>query len=173
MRRIRIFIGCAAIIICIIGCSSWRETEIKRFPISTLDGIITKSGVELDKKISSDGKGSLRLTVTGPTVIRLFELEITNIENARLIFRAQVRTQNLDGRAYLEMLCHFPDNQVLYSRGRTTPITGTMNWTKEETVFYVAKGVKPDKVKLNLIVKGKGTIWIDDVRLLKGPLRSK
>ncbi len=173
MSRVSLSIKCAAIIICILGCSSRRETEVKRFPIESLDGIITKSGVELDKKISSDGNGSLRITVAGPTVIHLFEVGITNIENARLIFRAQVRTENLDGRAYLEMLCHFPDNQELFSHGRTVPMTGSINWTKEETVFYLAKGSKPDKVKLNLIINGKGTIWIDDVRLLKGPLKSK
>jgi hypothetical protein len=31
-------------------------------------------------------------------------------------------------------------------------------------------GENPDNVKLNFVVNGTGTIWIDDIRLLKGPL---
>jgi hypothetical protein len=35
----------------------------------------------------------------------------------------------------------------------------------------VKKGENPDNVKLNLVINGKGTPWIDDIRLLKAPLR--
>jgi len=38
-----------------------------------------------------------------------------------------------------------------------------------ETPFFFKKGENPDNIKLNLIIKGKGTVWIDDIRLLKGP----
>jgi len=30
--------------------------ELKRFPIDSLEGIITQSGVEFDKEVSSDGR---------------------------------------------------------------------------------------------------------------------
>jgi hypothetical protein len=172
VSRIRFLIKCA-MFICIAGCFGNREVELKRFPTDSLNGIITQSGVQIDKKISSDGNGSLRITTTEPTVIRLFEVRDTDVENARLIYRAQVRTENLKGQAYLEIRCNFPIEGELFSRGRTTPIMGTMDWTKEEVPFFVARGSNPDNVKLNLIINGKGTVWIDDVRLLKGPLRSK
>ena len=65
------------------------------------------------------------------------------------------------------------DNQgkgEFFSRGLQSPLTGTTNWTTEETPFLLKKGEKPDLVKLNLVINGKGTAWIDDVLLLKGPL---
>jgi len=38
--------------------SSQEVVELKRFPVDSLDGIITQTGIEFDKEISSDRKGS-------------------------------------------------------------------------------------------------------------------
>jgi hypothetical protein len=156
----------------LVGCSkaSKEVIELKRFPVDTMEGIITQSGVEIDKGISSDGNGSLKIIATGPTVVRLFELGDIDIENARLIYQAKVRTEGIEGKVYLEMWCHFPGKGEFFSRGLQTPLTGTTNWTTEETPFFLKKGENPDNVKLNLVINGKGTAWIDDIRLLKGPL---
>jgi hypothetical protein len=76
----------------------------------------------------------------------------------------------VEGRVYLEMLCHFPFKGEFFSKGLIEPLTGTTNWTKVETPFLLKKGENPDNVKLNLVIDGKGTVWIDDIRLLKGAL---
>jgi hypothetical protein len=111
------------------------------------------------------------MTSTKPTVIRLFETGDIDVENARLIYQARVRTEDVEGKVYLEMWCHFPGKGDFFSRGLQTPLTGTTEWTTEETPFFLKKGENPDNVKLNLVIKGKGTAWIDDIRLLKAPLR--
>jgi hypothetical protein len=155
------------------GCSKPPQevTELKRFPMESLEGVITQSGVQIDKEVSSDGNGSLRITATEPTVVRLFELGDIDVENARLIYQARVRTQGVEGQVYLEMWCHFPGKGEFFSRGLQTPLTGTTNWTTEETPFFLKKGENPDNVKLNLVINGKGTAWIDDIRILKAPLQ--
>ncbi len=155
------------------GCSKPPQpvTELKRFPIDKLEGVITQSGVQIDKEVSSDGNGSLRITATEPTVVRLFELGDIDVEDARLIYQAKVRTEGVEGQVYLEMWCHFPGKGEFFSRGLQTPLTGTTNWTTEETPFFLKKGENPDNVKLNLVINGKGTAWIDDIRLLKAPLQ--
>jgi hypothetical protein len=158
-------------ILCVSGCSqtSKQITEIHRFPIDNLQGIITRSDVQIDEQISSDGNGSLRIIAIQPKVVRLFEAGDVDIENARLIYQAKVRTQNVEGQVYLEMWCHFPGKGEFFSRGLQTPLTGTNEWTTEETPFFLKKGENPDSVKLNLVINGKGTVWIDDIRLLMGP----
>jgi hypothetical protein len=132
---------------------------------------MTQSGVQFDKEVSSDGNGSLKIIATEPTVVRLFELGDIDIENARLIYQAKVRTEGVEGQVFLEMWCHFPGKGEFFSRGLQTPLTGTTNWTTEETPFFLKKGENPDNVKLNLVINGKGTAWIDDIRVLKGPLQ--
>ena len=150
--------------------SSNEITVIKQFPVDTLDNIITKSGVQIDSKVSSDGKGSLRITAAKPTAVRLFEMDDIDVESATLIYRAKIKTENVVGKAYLEMWCHFPGKGEFFSRGLTTPLTGTTDWTTEETPFFLKKGEKPDYVKLNVVIDGTGTAWIDDISLLSAPL---
>jgi len=171
-KRYLALVAGVALTFVLVGCSKppKEATELKHFPIDSMEGIITQSGVQIDKQISSDGKGSLRITSTEPIVVHLFETGDIDIENARLIYQARVRTENVEGQVYLEMWCHFPGKGEFFSRGLQTPLTGTTDWTTEETPFFLKKGENPDNVKLNLVINGKGTSWIDDIRLLKGPL---
>lgn len=167
-------LGAAAVsVLMALACSkpSQQVMELKRFPLDSLEGILTQSGVEFDKQVSSDGNGSLRVTAAQPAVVRLFETGDMDVENGRLIYQARLRTQNMQGQVYLEMWCRFPGKGEFFSRGLQTPLTGTTEWTTEETPFFLNKGENPDNVKLNLVIDGKGTAWIDDIRLVKGPLQ--
>jgi hypothetical protein len=159
--------------LCLLGCSLSAQDviELKNFPLDSLEGILSRTGVQLDKQNSSDGKGSLKIVASEPTTVRLFEVSGVEVDDARLVYRAKVRTEGIEGMVFLEMWCHFPGKGEFFSRGLQTPLTGTTNWTTEETPFFLKKGEKPDYVKLNLVIKGKGTAWIDDIRLLKGPLQ--
>lgn len=145
--------------------------ELRSFPLDDMEGLITQTDAQIDKQISSDGNGSLRIEVTKPVIIRLFETDDIDIENARLIYQAKVRTENVEGQVFLEMLCHFPGKGEFFSRGLDQPLTGTTDWTTQETPFFLEKGENPDNIKLNLVIDGKGTVWIDDIRLLQGPLK--
>jgi hypothetical protein len=165
------FIACCAIIF-LFGCSTKRDEvrEVKHYPLDTLDGIISQSGIALDKDISSDQRGSLRITTESPTTVRLFETGDLSIDNARLIYQARLRTAGVGGQVYLEMWCHFPGKGEFFSRALHAPLTGTTEWTTQETLFFLKKGEDPDDIKLNLVINGKGTVWIDDLRLITGPL---
>ena len=162
-----------AVLFVLAGCyqPSEQVTELKRYPLDSLEGLISQSGIQVDKQISSDGNGSLKISASKTTVIRLFEVGDMDVDNARLIYRARVRTESIEGQVYLEMWCHFPGKGEFFSRGLQNPLTGTTEWATEETAFFLKKGENPDNVKLNLVIKGKGTAWIDDIRLIKSPLK--
>jgi hypothetical protein len=112
---------CVAFIL--VGCSKAPQevVELKRFPIDSLEGIITQSGVQFDKEVSSDGNGSLKIVATEPTVVRLFELGDIDVENARLIYQAKVRTEGVEGQVFLEMWCPFPRQRGILFPGVTDP----------------------------------------------------
>ena len=166
---------CASILatISLTACSGppQKAEEIRRFPLDSLEGVITRSGVQVDKAVSSDGNGSLKITADRPVAVRLFETGDIDIENARLIYQARVRTQGADGQVFLELWCHFPGKGEYFSRGMQTALTGTNEWATEETPFFLRKGENPDNIRLNLVINGRGIVWIDDIRLLKGPLQ--
>ncbi|MGB7620835.1 MAG: hypothetical protein WBN92_00640 [Terriglobia bacterium] len=155
------------------GCqkASRPAETIKSIPVESMDGVLTQSGVTFDKGVSSDGNGALRIDTVEPATIRLYEIKDVNIEDARLIYRAHLKTRNLLGQTYLEMWCVFPGTGEYFSRALMNPLSGTMDWTTMETPFLLQRGQKPELIKLNLVINGKGTVWIDDIALMKGPLK--
>ena len=102
--------------------------------------------------------------------LRLFEVENPGVEQCMVTYRAKLKTENLTEQAYLEMWCRFPGKGEFFSRGLAHTVTGSNDWASYETPFLLKKGEKPDLIKLNLVVKGAGKVWVKDVELLKGPL---
>jgi hypothetical protein len=170
--RLSVLFVCILTGITISGCkqTSVQVVELRHFPLDSTEGIITKSGVEFDRDISSDGNGSIRITPESSSIVRLFEISDIDVEDARLIYRARVRTERVEGQVYLEMWCGFKGVGEFFSRSLDRPLSGTTEWTTVETPFFLQKGQNPEYVKLNLVVDGRGTAWIDDIRLFKGPL---
>jgi hypothetical protein len=161
---------CMVMLFVLFGCKP-KVVEIKNFQLDSMEGVIAQSNVEIDKNVSNDGKGSLKINATTPTVIHLFETGDIDAEDSRLLYQAKVRTEGLEGQVFLEMWCHIPGKGDFFSRNLQSPLTGTMNWTSVEALFFLKKGENPDNVKLNVLINGKGTVWIDDIRLMKGPLK--
>ena len=159
----------------LFGCTGKKDdiVQLAHYPLDSIDGIMSRSDSILDKNISSDGNGSLRITPNKPATVRLYELGDIDVENARLIYQARLRTEEVTGQVYLEMWCHFPGKGQFFSRGLESPLSGSTEWTTEEIPFFLKKGENPDDIKLNLVINGTGTVWIDDIRLLKGPLNKK
>jgi hypothetical protein len=163
----------SVLFVCVLGCSEQAAdvVELKAYPINDMTGILTTDGVTINRGITSDGRGSLQISADEPVTVRLFETGDIDLENARLLYQARVRTDNIEGEAYLEMWCHFPGRGEYFSRSLHSPLSGTTDWSTQETPFFLKAGDNPDNVKLNLVIAGKGTAWIDDIRLVSGPLQ--
>lgn len=160
----------------VLGCSGQKSETggepvvLKEYPIGGSNDALTQSGVEADAAVTSDGNGSLRITAEEPTTVRLYETGDLDVEGARVVYQAKLRTEGVEGKVYLEMWCSFAGKGEFFARSLQTPLTGSTEWTSQETLFFLKKGDNPDNVKLNIVVDGKGTVWIDDVRLIKSPL---
>ena len=163
----------------LLGCTrptrqeAGPPVELKHFPLDSLEGVRATTGVKLDPAISRDGKGSLRVDSDGQLSVPLFEITDVNIDNAALIYQASLQSDKLEGQAYLEMWVRVPGKGEFFSRGLDRPVTGTMSWVQASTPFFLQTGQKPDLIRLNLVVNGKGRLWIDDIRLLRQPLPSR
>jgi len=147
-----------------------QPVELKHFALNSLEGVRATTGARFDRQTSSDGKGSMRVDADGPMVVPIFEITDVNIEKAVLIYQASVRSEKLEGTAFLEMWVRLPGKGEFFSRGLDHPITGTANWMTAATPFFLQAGQKPDLIRLNLVVQGKGRVWIDDIHLMRTPL---
>jgi len=104
-----------------------------------------------------------------PVVVRLFEVRDPEAEQYLLTYRAALRSEGLEGRAFLEMWCRLPGRGEFFSKGLNQLLKGTTGWSSYEINFRLKKGQQPDLIKLNLAIEGRGKVWIKDIELLKTP----
>ncbi len=134
---------------------------IRRFDVS--EPTIAVSGVAVEE-------GALRIDAGEPQTFPLFEVEQPHVDRCLLAYRARLKSDALEGRAYLEMWCRFAGRGEFFSKGLNQSLSGTMDWASYEIPFELKKGQEPDLIKLNLVVEGIGTVWARDIELLRTPL---
>jgi hypothetical protein len=172
-RTVRLF-ATALVVLAVLTAGACRTgaaepVVIGRFPANDLEGVVDASETSIDAQVSSDGKGSIRIEARQPKTVHLFEVLGFEAEDAKLLYRARLKAENLSGKAYLEMMCHFPDGREFFSRGLEDPLSGTAGWTTQEIPFFLKKGERPDLVRLNVVVEGTGTVWADELQLAVVP----
>ena len=157
----------AIIFVSLLICTPSLAGELKRLNLDDASSIGLK--IQTDSTIKAEGKGSVKITTMWPTSVCLGEVTGLDIENAKLVYTAKVRSE-LEGTAFLEMWAHVGGGQY-FSKGMNDTIQGKSDWKTIQTPFMFQKGQKPDKVTLNIVINGKGTLWIDDIVLSKEPLK--
>jgi hypothetical protein len=133
------------------------------------DASVIGTIIQTDTQVKVEGKGSIKITTRWPTTVCLGEVAGLDIENAKLVYKAKVKS-DLDGTAFLEMWAHVGGGQY-FSKGMNDVVTQKTDWKTIQTPFLFQKGQRPDKVTLNLVINGRGTVWIDDIVLSKEPLK--
>jgi hypothetical protein len=109
----------------LIGSPGWAQ-ELRR--ISLDDASTVGLQVASDPAVKVEGKASIRIVTAWPTTVCLGEVAGPDIENARLVYRAKVKS-NLAGKgtALLEMWAHVDGGQY-FSRGMNDVVQGTSDW---------------------------------------------
>ena len=137
--------------------------------LSLDDASVMGTTIQADTQMRTEGKASIKITTRWPTTICLGEVDSLDVENAKLVYKAKVKS-DLDGAAFLELWAHVGGGQY-FSRGMNDTVSRQTDWKVIQTPFIFQKGQRPVKVTLNLVINGKGTVWIDDVVLSREPLK--
>lgn len=151
-----------------LACAPDAGTQVATLvarPISSLEGVLTRTGVVFDAEQSSDGNGSLRIDAGEPTTVRLFETGDLDVEDAVVTYTARLRTEDVKGRVFLEMWAVMPGRGEFFSRALAQPLSGSVGWTSQQTPFVLQPGQNPENLRLNVVIEGTGTVWVDDVRV--------
>ncbi|MCM8813002.1 MAG: hypothetical protein NC924_03590 [Candidatus Omnitrophica bacterium] len=156
----------AVVAVVIMGGPAHAQ-ELQRLSLD--DAAALRTVIATDTQVKAEGAGSIKITTAWPTVVCLGETGALDVENAQLIYAANVKSE-LEGSAFLEMWVYVGDGHY-FSKGLNDMVMNTSDWKTIKTPFIFQKGQKPSKVVLNLVVNGKGTVWVDDVVLSKEPLK--
>lgn len=138
-------------------------------PTETIRAFRTSDATLSRDRVTVSGEGWL-VDSKAEQTIRLFEIQDPQVEQCLLTYRAKMKTDSLAGGAYLEMWCRLPGRGEFFSKGLHQKASGTTDWASYEIPFSLKKGQQPDLIKLNLVVGGKGKVWLKDVQLLRTPV---
>lgn len=146
---------------------SKAATVLRSYSCDDKNDVLTSEGVEVDQELHQEGRACFRIKAAENRVIQLYETGDIDAEDTTIIYEASLKTQNLEGKAYLEMWCVFNEKGEFFSRGLDQILSGSADWTRVATPFFLKTDENPDNIRLNLVIEGKGTAWIDDIKLLK------
>jgi len=132
----------------------------------------TSADATISKDVTLDADHAWMVDCAQTQVVPLFEVSNPGVDDCVVIYRAKLKTEGIKGRAYLEMLCRFPQFGEAFSRGLDKTVSGSNDWASFQIPFFLKKGEKPDLIKLNLVVEGAGRVWIKDVELSVAPMAS-
>ncbi len=84
--------------------------------------------------------------------------------------RGRIKYDNVDGVAFVEMWSRFPDGGQFFTRtladaGPMSKITGSSPWRDLALPFFSKPGILPDKLWVNLVLPGKGKIYLTPLEL--------
>src|SRR5437899_10555740 len=117
---------------------------IKLFRIS--DPIITQGPISVEQ----DG---WFIDSREQQTIRLFEVQNAGVQQCLLTYRARMKTDGLQGRAFLEMWCGVSGRGEFFSKGLNQPAKGTSDWAGYDVQFGLLSGDTDDGRRLNRVVE--------------------
>lgn len=139
-----------------------------------IDSAFTQVGEyfgDFDPDVSHDGNGSLRFDVQDSMLVHVTTLDDVDVDMGRFYYRAWLKTANFTGKVYLEMRLRFGTTATYYTRDQYSPLEGTKDWELHDCYLLLGEGQNPTEVELQINVDGKGTVWIDDISLVRAPFR--
>ncbi len=113
-------------------------------------------------------------TTNEPKSITLLEIENPGITASQYALTAKVRYDNVQGTSYLEMWNCFPSGRQHFTRtlgdsGPMMKVSGTSPWREVVLPFYITSGTeRPNKLIVNMVFAGKGTVYLSPLRLQQG-----
>lgn len=152
----------------LFGETQYSVTELAHFPMDEFESVdeMHTATLQFDPVHSTDGRGSLRIDVAGPTLVELGEVEGQgeNLSYRQLFYEAKVKTQDLSGPAFLVMQAGVRGGMPVI--GSENVLEGSQDWTTLQLATGNPENTyHSETTTLQLDVRGQGTVWVDDVRL--------
>ena len=104
---------------------------------------------------------------------RLLVLRAPAVTRDRYALLGRVRYEGVEGDGYLEMWSVFPDGRAYFSRtlggaGAMERLRGSSRWRDFALPFFSNReGYFPRELVVNVVLPGKGRVWVGPVRLVQ------
>ncbi|MEZ0276387.1 MAG: serine/threonine-protein kinase, partial [Roseimicrobium sp.] len=131
---------------------------------ASLAQVVTK--ISTDSGITKDGHGSLKIEAPQGATLTIAEQDGLETPPGGTIWcRAHLRCEGISGRAFLMVHLETASGALLYSKGEPQSVSGTEDWREVLIPIRLDAQSSIKKVRVNLIVQGPGTVWVDDIQI--------
>src|SRR5262245_42021546 len=101
----------------------------------------------------------------GPSSTTVLQLDHPDVPSHRYVLSGRVRYEGVEGDGYVEMLNTFPGRGTFFTRtrgeaGTMAKLTGSSDWRDLELPFMSEPGLLPEKIVVNVVLQGKGTVYL-------------
>ena len=141
-----------------------KSNVLKTLPTDNVESLGTT--IVVDKQATADGHATLKVTTLNPTLICLGEFSIDEVEKAKLTVKAKLKSEKLKGTARVEIGI-FWEGEPYFGSDKDSVVTQTLDWTEVGASYILRGNVKTNKVIVVLVISGRGTVWVDDVKVTK------
>ncbi len=157
----------AATLAASLASTSATAMDLVSFPIDTTEGLVAVPNGTLDT--DADGNTSLKIVATEAMTVPLAVVRDVVDPDQPISYSARLKSEGLEGNAYLELWVGIAGMGEFFSRGLNDPITGTSDWVGRAVPFKLEPQHDPELYRLNLVITGPGTVWIDDLKIATAP----
>jgi hypothetical protein len=107
---------------------------------------------------------------TGPTSTTVLEVDSPEVPSHRYVLRGRIRYEGVEGAGFVEMLSVFPGRGTFFTRtlgevGPLARLSGSGDWRDLELPFLSEPGQLPEKLVVNVVLPGKGTVYLTPLML--------
>ncbi|HSC26995.1 MAG TPA: hypothetical protein VLD67_06950 [Vicinamibacterales bacterium] len=164
----------AAVVSLLLTAPAWSEEVVRRIQWQELEASkALSSGTIVAEPEGAEGP-SLRVVHegTGPVTLPLVTIAQPGIRKSRYALRGRVKYERVAAGSYLEMWSHLPDG-VFFSRtldrsGPMQRLEGSSGWRAFVLPFFNREGGSPpEKLVLNLVLTGSGTVELGPLELVQ------
>jgi hypothetical protein len=102
----------------------------------------------------------------------LARLDVGYLGTVGYAIRGRVRYTDVAGSGYLEMWSDFANggryfSRTLASEGPMATLTGSSDWRDVELPFYLQGATGPERLDVNLVLSGSGTVDVGSLELVR------
>ena len=149
-------------------CAAFAEETVREISWATLAEEGKLTGGEAVAPTDATPFHQLRIesSQSQPKTVTILTVGDPGITGPRYALVGQVRYEGVEGQGYLEMLNHFPGAPPYFTKacapaGPLKCLSGSSDWRPFVLPFFVDReNMHPTKLVVNVVLPGKGTVYI-------------
>jgi hypothetical protein len=161
----------ACAIAALVACSKSSKSpgeEIAHHPLDAVSEMAQQpSWASVDKEVSVDGGGSIKLQTPQASTLSLLELSGMDVAGSAVTFEVQVKTEGfVGGSVFLEASSLMGGGNV-DAKGLPGVRGGNPRWSPLRVTQEFGPNDRPSSIRLKVQINGNGIAWIDAARVYK------